>query len=130
MNRLSLKIIFLVAVLFVSLCSGCRQERDLNRIVIWHQMRVDERLILDAQISKFEAENPGLKVETIYKETEELRSGFIVAAIAGQGPDLVYGPSDQVGPFEVMGIISPLENLFEKEYLEKFIPQGLTYYKG
>ncbi len=93
-------------------------------------MRVDERVILDAQLRKFESENPGMTVETIYKETEELRSGFIVAAIAGQGPDLVYGPSDQVGPFEVMGIISPLEGFFEKEYLEKFLPAGLTYYKG
>ena len=59
--------------------------------------------------ASYMAEHPGVVVEQIYKETEELRSGFIVAAIAGQGPDLVYGPSDQVGPFQVMGIIEPLE---------------------
>jgi maltose-binding protein MalE len=35
-----------------------------------------------------------------------------------------------VGPFEVMNIISPMENLFDKEYLDGFIPAGLTYYKG
>lgn len=123
-----LKVLSLVC--FALLFAGCSKHHDDNHIVIWHQMRVDERVILDAQLRKFEAENPGLTVETIYKETEELRSGFIVAAIAGQGPDLVYGPSDQVGPFEVMGIISPLENLFEKEYLGKFLPHGLTYYKN
>lgn len=118
------------AFLFAILVIGCKKQPDVNHIVIWHQMRVDERVILEGQLRKFMAENPGLTVEAIYKETEELRSGFIVAAIAGQGPDFVYGPSDQVGPFEVMGIISPLEGLFEKEYLEKIIPQGLTYYKG
>lgn len=103
---------------------------DPNRIVIWHQMRVDERLILEEQIRQFMARNPGIRVEEIYKETEELRSGFIIAAIAGQGPDLVYGPSDQVGPFQVMDIIIPLENLFDKEWLDSFNPKGLTWYKG
>ena len=60
------------------------------------------------------AVHPGVMVEQLFKETEELRSGFIVAAIAGQGPEIVYGPSDQVGPFEVMNIILPLEDLFAR----------------
>jgi maltose-binding protein MalE len=76
------------------------------------------------------AANPGIGVEQVYKETEELRSGFIIAAIAGQGPELVYGPSDMVGPFEVMGIIQPLEQYLDTSYLAHFTPQGLTYYKG
>ena len=92
-------------------------------------MRVDERLVLDNQLKQFMNLHPGVTVEEIYKETEELRSGFIVAAIAGQGPDLVYGPSDQVGPFQVMGIIDPLEPLFDTTYLNSFIPKGLTWYK-
>ncbi len=114
----------------LTLFDGCQRAFDPNHIVIWHQMRVDERVILEDQIAQFMKANPGVKVEQIYKETEELRSGFIVAAIAGQGPDLVYGPSDQVGPFEVMDIITPMEGLFEREYLDSFIPQGLTYSHG
>jgi maltose-binding protein MalE len=110
--------------------SGCRPPEDPNRIIIWHQMRVDEREILEAQLRRFMAEHPGVRVEQIYKETEELRSGFIIAAIAGQGPDLVYGPSDQIGPFEVMDIITPLETLFDTAFIASFIPQGLTYYRG
>ena len=74
--------------------------------------------------------HPGVSIDLVYKETEELRSGYIVAAIAGQGPDLVYGPSDMVGPFEVMGIIQPMEDLFDRKFLDSFIPKGLTYYKG
>lgn len=126
MHRLSL--IFLIIV--AGVVAGCRQPQNPNHIIIWHQMRVDERVILEAQLKRFMEANPGVTAEAIYKETEELRSGFIVAAIAGQGPDLVYGPSDQVGPFEIMEIIEPLDTLFEKEYLDKFIPKGLTYYKG
>jgi maltose-binding protein MalE len=93
-------------------------------------MRVDERLILADQLKQFMDAHTGVSVEEIYKETEELRSGFIVAAIAGQGPDFVYGPSDMVGPFEVMGIIEPLEPLFSEEYLRSFVPTGLTWYKN
>ncbi len=109
---------------------ACQQEEEPHRVIIWHQMRVDERIILERQIQAFMSERPGIRVEQVYKETEELRSGFIIAAIAGQGPDLVYGPSDMVGPFEVMEIIQPLETLFEQAYLDLFIPEGLTYYKG
>jgi len=120
----------IVGCLIFLLAPGCRQKQDPRHIVIWHQMRVDERLILADQLKQFMQRNPGVTVEEIYKETEELRSGFIVAAIAGQGPELVYGPSDQVGPFEVMGIIQPLEPLFDSSYLAQFIPKGLTYYRG
>jgi len=122
---------FISIVFFVSLLlSGCQQKRDPKRIVIWHQMRVEDRMMMEEQLRHFTALHPGVSTELIFKETEELRSGFIVAAIAGQGPDLVYGPADQVGPFEVMGIIKPLEGMFEKEYLDSFIPQAVTFYKG
>jgi maltose-binding protein MalE len=119
-----------VLPVLLALVFGCQRQQDPNRIVIWHQMRVDERLILADQLRQFMAEHPGIVVEEIYKETEELRNEFIIAAIAGQGPDLVYGPSDMVGPFEVMKIIEPLDTLFSPDYLASFNPKGLTWYKG
>jgi maltose-binding protein MalE len=125
-----LRILAGIGFAFLLCAAGCAPKKDPLRIVIWHQMRVDERLILADQLKQFMALHPGVTAEEVYKETEELRSGFIVAAIAGQGPDLVYGPSDMVGPFEVMGIIQPMETLFDKQYLDTFIPKGLTYYKG
>jgi len=122
---------FIGSVAFLLLFeAGCQRNVEMNRIVIWHQMRVEDRMVLEGQLKQFMAVHTGVVVEQIFKETEELRSGFIVAAIAGQGPDLVYGPADQVGPFEVMGIIKPLEGMFDKEYLDLFIPQAVTFYKG
>ncbi len=119
---------FIIVIALVQF--SCARKDDPNKIVIWHQMRVDEREILDKQIKEFMVEHPDIKVEAIYKETEELRSGFIIAAIAGQGPDLVYGPADQVGPFQVMNIIKPMDDLFDKEWLALFNPKALTWYKG
>ncbi len=124
-------IIILASVLLALIGLGCASKGEGKiRITIWHQMRVDERLILEKQLKRFMVLHPEVLAEQLYKETEELRSGFIVAAIAGQGPELVYGPSDQVGPFQVMDIIMPLEDLFDKQYLDGFNPKGLTYYKG
>jgi maltose-binding protein MalE len=129
--RLNLTAALFVCLLLTLIGLGCASKGDGKiRITIWHQMRVDERLILESQLKRFMVLHPEVLAEQLYKETEELRSGFIVAAIAGQGPELVYGPSDQVGPFQVMDIIMPLEDLFDKQYLAGFNPKGLTYYKG
>jgi maltose-binding protein MalE len=111
--------------------NGCaRQDAEKIRITIWHQDRIDLRTVLQRQIDRFMQLHPEVKVEQLFKETEILRSGFIVAALAGQGPEIVYGPSDQVGPFEVMNIILPLESLFDSTWLAQYDPKGLTWYHG
>jgi maltose-binding protein MalE len=113
------------------LAGGCQRSGDDRiRITIWHQDRIDVRLILQRQMARFMAIHPEVRVEELFKETEELRSGFIIAALAGQGPEIVYGPSDQVGPFELMDIILPLEPLLDSAWLAAYDPRGLTWYKG
>lgn len=119
-----------IFIVLVAVFASCAVKVDPKRIVIWHQMRVDERVILEEQMKKYMEIHPDIRLEAIYKETEELRSGFIIAAIAGQGPDLVYGPSDQIGPFQVMNIIQPMETLFDTSWLNSFTPKALTWYKG
>ncbi len=103
---------------------------DPHQLVIWHTLHPDEQDILDQVLARFTADNPGIKVTALYKETETLRSGFQIAAIGGAGPDIVWGPSDQVGPFETMQIILPLDTLFSKDYLAGFDPKALVYSHG
>jgi len=109
---------------------GCRPGDGKIRITIWHQDRIDVRVILQRQIDRFMKIHPEVKVEQLFKETEELRSGFIIAALAGQGPEIVYGPSDQVGPFEIMNIILPMETMFDSTWLACYDPRALTWYRG
>jgi maltose-binding protein MalE len=127
--------IVLVALLLSGvalLCwNGCHRAGDGRvRITIWHQDRIDVRLVVQRQMARFMQLHPEVKVEELFKETEELRSGFIIAALAGQGPEIVYGPSDQVGPFELMDIILPLETLLDSVWLAQYDPRALTWYKG
>lgn len=124
------------ALPFIVACAVCpipgcgRNAHDEVRITLWHQDRIDIRRVLERQVGRFMALHPGVKVEQLFKETEELRSGFIIAALAGQGPDIVYGPSDQVGPFETMQIILPLEGIFDSTWTASYDPRAMTWYRG
>jgi len=111
------------------LFSGCGKKADDNSISIWHQMTQEEREVLDSVCTVWGTKN-GYDVSILYKETEELRSSFQTAALAGGGPELVYGPSDQIGPFSVMQLIKPLDDLLEPEFLGRFDPKGLVRFEG
>ncbi len=125
-NLINLFFIIIISIIL----SGCAKEEPENEIVIWHNMRPEEKQILQEQIDKYQRLHPDIKVIQLYKETEEMRSGYIIAAIGGQGPDLIYGPSDQVGPFSEMEIIKPLETVFPQTYLNKFNEKALIYSNG
>src|SRR5262245_32237908 len=69
-------------------------------ITIWHPMRpTKERDVLYEEFNRFKRLNPTYEIHALYKEVEELRSAFQAAALAGEGPDLVYGPSDVLDTF-------------------------------
>ncbi len=99
------------------------------RIQIWHQMIYGHRQVLAEAIQNFEKENPDITIQATYRETEELRSSYQAAAMGGSGPELVYGPSDQIGPFATMGIIQPLDGIFDKEHFAKFDPLATPLYQ-
>jgi arabinogalactan oligomer / maltooligosaccharide transport system permease protein len=124
-----LKTSFFLLLLALFLC-GCGVKEPANEIVIWHNMRPEEKFILQRQINEYMKIHPGIKVIQLYKETEEMRSGYIIAAIGGQGPDLIYGPSDQIGPFADMEIIKPLDKIFPKSYIDSFNTSALIYSNG
>ncbi|MCI0707151.1 MAG: extracellular solute-binding protein [Ignavibacteriae bacterium] len=131
MNNLRIISFYSALVLsFVSLLGCVNEDNDARRIIIWHQMRPDERSILQRQIGRYMEANPGVQVVELFKETEELRSGYVIAAIAGQGPDLVYGPSDPVGIYEATKTVMPLEEIFPAEYLSEFDSTGLLWHRG
>ena len=117
------RVIWICTTLPDGLSFSGKKEQKGTKITIWHQMQVEGREVLQAQLEKYMQANPEVTVTQLYKETEELRSSYQTAAVAGGGPQLIYGPSDQVGPFDAMGIIKPLENLFDKEFLEKQMPK-------
>ena len=120
--------IFVVFILTVFV--SCSSNDSKIRIVIWHQKPPGEREVLESAVKKYMKLHPDVKIVVVYRETEELRSAYIISAIAGKGPDLIYGPSDQIGVFELLQIIKPLEKILDSTYIKNFDPRGLLWYKG
>lgn len=123
----------IVALLFCAslLACGCGEERALRpHIRIWHQKISAERDLFHEQIKRFNAAHPDYFVEDLYKENEELRNLFVIAAVAGQGPEIIYGPADNVGVMVTTQTVLPLEEIFPPEFFERFTAQGLVSWKG
>jgi maltose-binding protein MalE len=115
-------------VLFFSAC-GEKKEK----IMIWSSLRPVEQEILDSLLQDFGKNYPDYKFTQLFYSTEEARINFIIAALAGKGPDLLHGASDNVGPLVDLELIHPLETLFDENYLNSFLREPFpanTVYKG
>lgn len=119
----------LISLLITTLLAGCSKDDRLH-IRIWHQMQVAERIVMERQLDRYMQEHPDIRIEMLYKETEELRNDFIIAAYARQGPEIVYGPSDMIGLLAMLKVIRPLEQFFDEEYLDKFHETAQVWYEG
>jgi arabinogalactan oligomer/maltooligosaccharide transport system permease protein len=113
--------------LLIVLLAGCGKRDSRRVITIWHQSRPAESRFLHAEIQNFEKANPLIRVRALYKETEELRSGFQAAALAGGGPELVYGPSDVLDTFQTMGVLQDMSPWFAQDFPDDFVDGALTY---
>ena len=114
------------AIAALLLVTGCDQVDTRRVVTIWHQVRPAERELLQDEIARFEATHPDVRVRPLYKETEELRSGFQAAALAGGGPELVYGPSDVLDTFHTMGLLRDMSAWFPQPAREDLVAGALT----
>jgi len=110
--------ILLILALIISGCGGT--EEGKTGIVIWEQKDPEEQILMNRHIQTFQNEHPDVVISTVHFETDKLHSQFQTAALAGGGPDLVYGPGDKVGPYSVMKLIKPLESEFPEGFFDVF----------
>ncbi|MFN3595898.1 MAG: extracellular solute-binding protein [Rubricoccaceae bacterium] len=132
MRRLASLLLVAVLAPLVSACDTAERRPERGPIVVrlWHQKDSAERAFLEAAVARYNAAQDSVRVETLYKETEELRNHYVFAAIGGRGPDLVYGPADNVGTLGLTETIRPLDGLLPVAFLEGFDEEGLLYWDG
>lgn len=119
-----------VAGLLVVMAIAWRRgaPQDTRRVLtVWHPMRQTERELLYEEFRRFEQLHPEIRVRGLYKEVEELRSAYQAAALAGGGPELVYGPSDVLDTFHTMGLLQDMAAWYTDDERADFIPGALTY---
>ncbi len=110
--------------------SGPPAEGEPVVVRIWHQKDAAERTFLERWVADYNARQDTVAVEVLYKETEELRNHYIFGAIGGKGPDLVYGPADNIGMLAITETIRPLDGLLDAATLAAFTDEGLLRYEG
>ncbi|MGL5356669.1 MAG: extracellular solute-binding protein [Cetobacterium sp.] len=92
----------------------------VTEITLWEQMEPAVRPTYLKLVDEFMKKNPDVKVNVVHYSIEDLRTQFQNASLAGQGPDIVYGPNDNIGIFKVSDLIKPIDKVVSKDLIQKF----------
>ncbi len=125
-----------VAALMV-LAAGCAPSKKSGTtagkpttLVVWSQMDPQERGRFERNITAYQAAHPGVVIQNVPYDTENLHTQFQNAAAGGGGPQIIFGPSDQVGPLSLLELIRPLDTTMPTGFFGRFIPQALDTLNG
>jgi len=121
------KLLILAAAGALAACS--RPSADTSKtIVVWEQEDAQVAPYIDSVFEAFLKlpENAGLEITRTHYQTEDLRSQFQAASLAGVPPDLLLGPSDTAGLYAVSGFIMPLDGLFDFSRYNKPVVEAIT----
>ena len=113
-----MKRILALAIMMVVIAS-LAVSAATTKLSFWEQDDPSAQVVMDELISLFEKANPNVRVERSHFETEDLRKNFMAAAIGGAGPDVVFGPNDNLGVFVPGGFILSMEKVYGKDALVK-----------
>lgn len=114
-----------------ALAAGCAAKKSGPKtLVVWSQMDPEERARFERNIAAYEAAHPGVTIQNVPYDTENLRQQFQTAAAGNGGPPLIFGPSDQVGPLSLLELIQPLDETMPKGFFDRFVPQALDTLNG
>jgi arabinogalactan oligomer / maltooligosaccharide transport system substrate-binding protein len=126
----------LFAVVIVATACGGQSSSNNSEptadIQIYSQKDPGLEDLLKTQITAFEGIHKTITVKIVHYETEQLRTNFQTAAIAHAGPELVYGPNDNIGPWVTLKILQPIDQVMGKDFVNEFSPNaiGAVSFKG
>ncbi len=111
---------------------GCapRKAGGPQNLVVWMQMDPEERARFEKNLAAYHAKHPGVMVQAVPYDTENLRQTFQTAAAGGSGPQIIFGPSDQIGPLSLLQLLKPLDETMPAGFFDRFVPQSLDTLNG
>jgi len=120
-------LIFTVLGLAPGLVSCGRIDRSRS-VIVWEQMDPKEQEFFDLHVAEFQRRHPeyaDFEIHRVHYRVEDLQTQFQTAALAFGGPNLVYGPADKIGPYSIMGLLMPVEDLLPQSEIDRFEPSVL-----
>jgi len=121
-----------VCVLLVAtLLAACGPKDTRPHLMIWHTKDAREGALFRELLAAYNAKHPETVVQALKKDPDELRNLYVIAAVAGQGPDLAFVPADSVGVFVTTKTVLALDDLFPVEtgFLDRFAPEGIVRWR-
>ncbi|MBN1827355.1 MAG: sn-glycerol-3-phosphate ABC transporter ATP-binding protein UgpC [Candidatus Eisenbacteria bacterium] len=99
-------------------------------ITIWQMMDPPEKALFEELVYEFTRAHPNWTISQTHFAPDNLRTQFLTSALGGGGPEIIYGPSDQVGPLSTAETILPIDEVFSDEFLGQFIPLAFDTLNG
>ncbi len=99
-------------------------------LTLWHAYRDDERAAIESAIERYNAEHPGITVESLAVPFDAYPDRLSAAIPRGRGPDMFIFAHDRVGNWAEEGIIEPVNFWTDSELLARFYDvtvQALVY---
>jgi len=125
--------VLLLAASAVLLAASCGRVDRSRSVVVWEQMDPQEQEFFDRHVAIFRERHPefaDFDIERVHFRVEDLQTQFQTAALAFGGPNLVYGPADKIGPYSIMGLLMPVEDLLPRSEIDRFEPSVLPVLDG
>ncbi len=96
------------------------------QIQMWDNEDPEPAKQLDIWMLQFMANNPDIKIVRTTYQTEDLRQKFITTATAGKAAEIVFGPSDMVGPLATANLLQPVDAFAD---VNSFVPAAMDAVK-
>jgi maltose-binding protein MalE len=109
--------------------AGCGKKGP-EEIVLWEMMDPEERVVLDEVLAAYNAARPDVRVTHTNIGNEQLRTQYLTATMGGGGPDLVFGPADNAGPYAIAGAVAAVDETFPPEFLGEFLEISFDTLRG
>ena len=94
-------------------------------LTYWEEEDQDGDLLLDEFAEQFMADHPDILVTRAHLNYSELRLHFQAASAAGEAPPLIRAPGEFSGPFALLEIIKPVDELLPPAALDQFLQGAL-----
>lgn len=84
-------------------------------LTIWSAMSGAQSQLLTDQVKQFMQAYPGVKVNVINYNPDEIATEFQSAVTSGKGPDLIFTTSDNVSSFVAANAVQPVNTLINTQ---------------
>jgi len=130
MKRNKFMAVLLTMLLTITMvATGCKKSESASNeptvVEFWHGYSADKAEVLKEMITKYETENPNVKIDAKFVATgEEMLQKVQAAILSDELPNMLWGYPTWTGVLESSGKLAEVGALLDEEQ-KKDIPEGL-----